>query len=121
MSSVVLGGPSTVQTTRSKLVSFPPVPRTIPKGTKYQSSPADWKPWEPIKFEMDGPQYYQYEVRAARDGLSADIFARGDLDGNGKTSEFRIHVRIEPNPNDKRDKVGGPVVVGPLVEHDPFE
>jgi hypothetical protein len=78
---------------RRKLVSFPPVPKTIPRGVKYQSTPSDWKAWAPIRFEMDAPQYYQYEVRASKDGSSADIFARGDLDADGKD------VRVPPAPH----------------------
>ena len=64
---------------KKKLQSFPAIPSTVPRGTKYPSSPADWSAWAPIKFEMDQPQYYQYEVRAAKDGESADVIARGDL------------------------------------------
>ena len=63
---------------KKKLVSFGPVPKTVPRGMKYQSSEADWKPWAPLRFEMSVPQYYQYEVKAAKDGESAEIIARGD-------------------------------------------
>jgi type IV pilus assembly protein PilA len=99
---------------RRKLVSFPPVPKTIPRGTKYQSTPADWKPWDALKFEMDQPQYYQYEVRASKDGNSADILARGDLDGDGKSSEFRLHIAI--------DRAKDVMVIAPsLEERDPEE
>jgi hypothetical protein len=99
---------------RRKLVSFPPVPKTIPKGTKYQSTPSDWKPWDALRFEMDMPQYYQYEVRAAKDGNSADIFARGDLDGNGKPSEFRLHLTV--------DRAKDMLMIAPsLEERDPDE
>jgi hypothetical protein len=93
---------------RPRLRSFPPVPKTIPKGATHTSTPADWKAWEALNFSIDGPQRYQYEIRAADGGLSADIIARGDLDGNGKASEFRLHVRIG---------AGGPVVVDfPIAE-----
>ena len=44
---------------------------------------------------MIDPLYYQYEVRAAPDGKSADIIARGDLDGNGKTSQYLLHVNLD--------------------------
>ena len=98
---------------RRKLVSFPPVPKTVPRGVKYMSTPADWKPWAPLRFSMDAPQYYQYEVRASKDGSSADIFARGDLDADGKDSEFRLHITIDR----AHDNV---MVIAPsLVEHDP--
>ena len=63
---------------------------------------------------MDMPQYYQYEVRAAKDGNSADIFARGDLNGDGKESEFVLHIAIDR----KKDAM----VIGPnLQERDPEE
>ena len=84
---------------KKRLASFPAVPKAVPKGVKYQSTPADWKPWAPLKFEMTAPQYYQYEVKAAKDGLSAEILARGDLDGDGKTSLFRMTVTIRKSDN----------------------
>jgi type IV pilus assembly protein PilA len=99
---------------KKKLVSFPPVPKTVPSGAKYQSSRADWKPWEPLLFSMDAPQYYQYEVRAAKDGNSADIFARGDLDGDGKQSQFKLHIAVDRKTNE--------MTVDPTIEEqDPDE
>jgi type IV pilus assembly protein PilA len=80
----------------TKLVSLPPVPAEVPRGVKYQTKPGDWKGWDAIKFEMDAPQYYQYEVLAAKDGKSADIMARGDLNGDGKTSLFKLHITLDP-------------------------
>lgn len=97
---------------KKKLVSFPAVPKTVPKGVKYQSTPADWKPWTPIKFEMDAPQYYQYEVKAAADGQSCVVVARGDLNGDGKTSRFELTIR----------KKGDRLVIDPMIkETDPEE
>jgi type IV pilus assembly protein PilA len=80
---------------RRKLASFPPVPKTVPRGTKYASTPEDWQAWAPLRFQLDAPQYYQYEVRASKDGSSADVIARGDLDGDGKNSEFRLHMALD--------------------------
>ncbi len=80
---------------KRKLVSFPPVPTVVPRGTKYPSTAADWKPWLPLSFSLEMPQYFQYEVRAAKDGESAEILARGDLDGDGKTSLFRLTLKID--------------------------
>lgn len=79
---------------KMKLVSYPPTPKTVPKGERYQTSSADWKPWTPLAFEMTEPQYYQYEIKAAKDGKSADIIARGDLNGDGVTSEFKLTVKV---------------------------
>lgn len=81
---------------RTRLVSFPPVPKDVPRGTTYASTPDDWKPWSALRFEIDSPQRYQYEIRAARDGKAADIVAHGDLNGDGKPSTFALHVRIDP-------------------------
>jgi hypothetical protein len=75
------------------------VPKAVPRGQKYQSSSADWKAWAPLRFEMTEPQYYQYEIRAAKDGESAEIIARGDLNGDGKASELKLLVKVERPSN----------------------
>jgi type IV pilus assembly protein PilA len=80
---------------KRKLASFPPVPKTIPRGTRYTSTPADWKAWDALHFQIDQPQFYQYEVQAAKDGRSAEVIARGDVDGDGQTSEFRLHITLD--------------------------
>jgi hypothetical protein len=85
-----------------KLFSIPATPREIPKGTKYQSSPDDWKPWQQLHFEMAMPQYYQYEIKAAKDGESADIIARGDLNGDGKPGVFVLHIAVQRPENTVR-------------------
>jgi type IV pilus assembly protein PilA len=87
---------------KKKLVSYAAVPKTVPRGVKYQSAPADWKPWAPLHFEMSVPQYYQYEIKAAKDGESAEIIARGDLNGDGKTSEFKVLVKVQRSDNTLR-------------------
>jgi hypothetical protein len=100
---------------RKKLVSFPPVPKTVPRGVKYASKASDWKPWDRLKFSMDEPQYYQYEVKAAPDGESASIIARGDLNGDGKTSLFRMGLRVDRSS-------GSTLVINPSIdETDPQE
>src|SRR5262249_30172574 len=81
---------------KKKLVSLPAVPQTVPRGTRYQSAPGDWTAWDAIHFSMGGPQYYQYEVVAAKDGQSADVIARGDLNGDGKTSEIKRTIHVDP-------------------------
>lgn len=100
---------------KRKLVSFPAVPKTIPKGVKVTTTPADWKAWAPLHFEMTSPQYYQYEVKAARDGESAEIIARGDLNGDGKTSQFKLLVKID------RAKQSALFVAPTIEETDPQE
>ncbi|HEX6272824.1 MAG TPA: hypothetical protein VFZ53_07290 [Polyangiaceae bacterium] len=77
-----------------KLASYPAVPATIPRGM-YKSAPAEWKAWEPLGFSLRGPQFYQYEIVAARDGKSAEVIARGDLDEDGRPSKFLLRVKVE--------------------------
>lgn len=99
--------------TVKKLVSLPAVPASVPRGVKYQSSPDDWKAWSAIHFALTEPQYFQYEVVAAKDGKTAEIIARGDLDGNGKASLFRLKIELDP-------KTGEISAVG-HNEEDPLE
>jgi hypothetical protein len=99
--------------TVKKLVSLPAVPASVPRGVKYQSSPDDWKAWSAIHFAITEPQYFQYEVVAAKDGKTAEIIARGDLDGNGKASLFRLKIELDP-------KTGEIKAVG-HNEEDPLE
>jgi len=99
---------------KKKLASFAPVPKTVPKGVKYQSSEADWKPWYALRFSMTAPQYYQYEIKAAPDGESAEVIARGDLNGDGKTSQFKLLIKVDRSTNVLR-------VSPSILETDPDE
>ena len=95
-----------------KLITVGPVPKTVPKGIKYQSSHADWRPWEKLRFEMTLPQYFQYEIKLSKDAKGVDIVAHGDLNGDGKTSEFVLHI----------EKKGERLLVSPsIAEKDPDE
>jgi hypothetical protein len=96
-----------------KLISMPAVPASIPRGAKYQSTAEDWKAWAPIQFKLEQPQYFQYEVVAAKDGKSAEILARGDLDGDGQASLYRLKVQLDPKT--------GQITAQDLDETDPFE
>lgn len=100
---------------RPKLIACPAVPKTVPKGEKYRSTPADWKAWAPLKFEMSEPQYFQYEVKLDKTKKRADVIAHGDLDGDGKVSTFRLSVTVPA----KKD---GSLQVDPTIEEiDPAE
>ncbi len=77
-----------------KLTSLPPVPAVVPRGEKYMSNPAEWAAWNSINFSMSTPQRYQYEVRAAADGQSAEVIARGDLNGDGVLAIFSLKVKV---------------------------
>jgi hypothetical protein len=96
-----------------RLTSLPPVPATVPRGVKYQSSPEDWKAWAPIAFSLGEEQRYQYEVVAAKDGKSAEIRAKGDLDGDGVTSLYVLKITLDPKT--------GLVQAQGLDETEPFE
>lgn len=99
---------------KRKLVSYPPVPKTVPRGTTYTSTPSDWASWKQLRFTMTQPQRYQYEIIAAKDGESAEIVARGDLNGDGRTSLFKVAVKI--------DRAKEVLVVAPTIsETDPDE
>lgn len=99
---------------KRKLVSYPPVPKTVPKGTTFTSTPNDWAAWKQLRFTMTQPQRYQYEIIAAKDGESAEIVARGDLNGDGRTSLFKVAVKI--------DRAKEVLVVAPTIsETDPDE
>jgi len=78
------------------LLSFPPVPSSIPRGELYTSTHDDWKAWAPLGFELSVPQYFQYEVRAAPGGTSVELRARGDLNGDGKGSLLQLELRLDP-------------------------
>jgi hypothetical protein len=76
------------------------------------STPQDWAPWKALHFEMGGPQRYQYEIVAAKDGESARIIARGDLNGDGRTSIFEVLVKV--------DRAKDVLIVAPsIMETDP--
>lgn len=92
-----------------------PADKASVSGKKYQSARDDWRDdghagFACLAFEMSAPQYYQYDYEATDSSFSG--YARGDLDGDGKFSEFEIkgHVR------------DGHVVVAPaILERDPEE
>jgi hypothetical protein len=99
---------------KRKLVSYPAVPKAVPRGTTYASTPKDWAPWKQLRFEIASPQRYQYEIIAAKDGESAEVVARGDLNGDGKTSLFKVMVKV--------DRAKDVLVVAPTIsETDPDE
>ncbi len=88
---------------RSASAPVPRNPRSI-SGVKYQSIVSDWTKDAPdggfacLKFQMDYPQYFQYNYTITGTGKSVGdsytIEARGDLDGNGVYSSFTIGGRI---------------------------
>jgi len=78
-----------------------PVPPSIAlvSGRKWMSSPSDWDTdsakhagFACLKFQQFVPQYYQYDYKRTGDAFTA--IARGDLDGDGVTSEFSLSGRV---------------------------
>lgn len=77
-----------------RLVSMPPVPKEVPKGQPVTTAEADWKAWKTMP-HLTTPSYWQFEIKAAPDGQTADLIARGDTNGDGKQSTFKLHIRVD--------------------------
>ncbi len=94
----------------------PPVASRV-SAMKYQSVAADWEVDKAsdagfycLRFSMTTPQHYQYDYKATATGFT--VTARGDLDGDGVFSEFRLDGTL----------VGGTLKVAPwFKEQDPDE
>jgi type IV pilus assembly protein PilA len=76
-----------------------PVPKIVPSGVKYQSTPSEWAVdaasnggFDCLKFALDMPQYYQYDYRATP--ATFEGIAHGDLDGDGVESTFKIQGQL---------------------------
>jgi type IV pilus assembly protein PilA len=95
------------------------------KGTKYQSSPAEWNDgagWSCLKFSMKDPQYFQYYFAATPDaggwenGDQFDAIAQGDLNGDGLLSRFDLFGQIQ------QAEGGSVLTIAPSIkETDPEE
>src|SRR5690606_27932148 len=87
--------------------SADPVPGSIAQvsGKVYSASAAEWVSdsstagWSCLKVNRSGPQRYQYgydkgpgTIEGASEGYTA--WARGDLDGDGRTSLFRVRGNL---------------------------
>lgn len=76
--------------------SAPPTPPQVPSGTKFVPDGSTWShpTWKAIRFEMEWPSYYSYEVLVSKDGHTATVRAHGDLDGDGKLSTVERTLTI---------------------------
>jgi len=95
----------------------------VPASEKYQSTPSDWSGgWTCLKFSMNEPQYFQYEYNLTGTGdATGDTFqciARGDLDGDGTASEFRLDGEIQADATNN-EKVA--TIAPALIETNPEE
>ena len=86
---------------------------STPKAQKYQSQPAEWNSgsatagWQCLKFQLEEPQYYEYEYNVSSTSATNGAFAgvaHGDLNGDGNLSTFTVNgsaysgaVAISPN------------------------
>jgi hypothetical protein len=69
-------------------------------GKRYQSSRAEWEVdkarnagFSCLRFELSAPQKYQYRYEATPSSFLAG--GRGDLDGDGRFSDFTLQGRVE--------------------------
>lgn len=81
------------------------------KGQKYQSAPSEWdadaaatwKGFACLHFSMVDPQFYQYDYQTSTndwaasgaEGTTFDAIARGDLNGDGVLSDFKMSGKIQ--------------------------
>jgi len=88
------------------------VPAAVPSAAKYVSGPTDWRTgdaftgWTCLKFEMLGPQYYQYGYSADASGTGGfTATAIGDLAGSGNQVSYTYEGRV----------VSGAIILAPQV------
>ncbi|MCB0272254.1 MAG: hypothetical protein KDD46_04510 [Bdellovibrionales bacterium] len=79
--------------------SFITLPKTLASITKKPQSPKLDEAWNSLSINVPNPGYYAYEVRASGVGTKArfEVYAYGDLDGDGKTSMYTVRGYVDPN------------------------
>jgi type IV pilus assembly protein PilA len=102
--------------------AIPSTPEAI-QGRKYQSDPSEWSTdpgWICLKFQMKDPQYYRYQYVAdglGRVGDGFTAYAWGDLNGDGRTSQFSISGLVQGSTG---SGVGIELTIAPnLIEFNP--
>lgn len=81
--------------------STPPAPPEIPRGTKSIPDEHTWShpTWEEVRFMINSPVYFSYQIETAPDGRTAVARAIGDLSGDGKILIFERTVSVDPTGN----------------------
>lgn len=74
--------------------SVGPTPRVVPPGAPALDPPGTWDhpTWKRLQFGFSRPHSYSFEFQSDERGRKSRFraFARGDLDGDGQTSEFSV-------------------------------
>jgi prepilin-type N-terminal cleavage/methylation domain-containing protein len=69
-----------------------PTPATVPAGVKYRPFAGEWDSpqWHALDFSIYDPLRYSYSFASTGVGIAArgDMYAVGDLDGDGVTSLY---------------------------------
>lgn len=80
--------------------SAPLTPANVPRATLVVDPPGTWShpTWRLLAFELTGPHAYsfQFDSHNAADASTFSAEARGDLDGDGVLSTFRITGSVTP-------------------------
>ncbi|MCB1198027.1 MAG: hypothetical protein R3A45_01940 [Bdellovibrionota bacterium] len=75
----------------------------------------DQEPWSKLELNIDRDVLYSYEVLAHEIGPKAyfEVYARGDIDGDGHFSIYKVRGAIDPN--------GKPIGSDIIYKMDPLE
>jgi type IV pilus assembly protein PilA len=85
----------------AQFTSAPPTHSTVPLGKKIKGN-WDASEWGMLRVGLDGPSYYSFEAVASGIQLHSQFTARarGDLNGDTKTSLFERTGRIDTTSGD---------------------
>lgn len=80
--------------------SVGPTPAAVPLGSPALDPPGSWEhpSWKELEFGFSRPHSYQFEFQSEVRGRKSRYraIARGDLDGDGQTSEFALRGEATP-------------------------
>jgi hypothetical protein len=113
-------GASTQARTRGGQGAYPasvgPTPAAVPLGASTLDPPGSWEhpTWKALEFGFSRPHSYNFEFQSEVRGRKSRYraIARGDLDGDGQTSEFTVRGEAAP---------GGEPLTFPLEMHREIE